>query len=97
MLPGVSLDQGHQIADQIHNSGQAIVWTGPREPAEHYWEQLEVAGLTAGVDQAAVEEDLEEAGAAARGAEVEQHPVPAPRFDRGEIAVAVHRARCGTK
>jgi ATP-dependent Clp protease adaptor protein ClpS len=46
VLPGVSLDQGHRIADQIHNSGQAIVWTGPREPAEHYWEQLETAGLT---------------------------------------------------
>jgi ATP-dependent Clp protease adaptor protein ClpS len=46
VLPGVSLDQGHRLADQIHNSGQAIVWTGPREPAEHYWEQLELAGLT---------------------------------------------------
>jgi ATP-dependent Clp protease adaptor protein ClpS len=46
ILPGVSLDQGHQIADRVHNSGQAIVWTGPREPAEHYWEQLEAAGLT---------------------------------------------------
>ena len=46
VLPGVSLDQGHRIADQIHNSGQAIVWTGPRELAEHYWEQLETAGLT---------------------------------------------------
>jgi ATP-dependent Clp protease adaptor protein ClpS len=46
VLPGISLDQGHRIADQIHNSGQAIVWTGPREPAEHYWEQLESAGLT---------------------------------------------------
>jgi len=46
VLPGVSLDQGHRIADQIHNSGQAIVWTGPREPAEHYWEQLDTAGLT---------------------------------------------------
>jgi ATP-dependent Clp protease adaptor protein ClpS len=46
VLPGVSLDQGHRLADQIHNSGQAIVWSGPREPAEHYWEQLELAGLT---------------------------------------------------
>ena len=46
VLPGVNLDQGHRIAEQIHNSGQAIVWTGPREPAEHYWEQLELAGLT---------------------------------------------------
>ena len=46
VIPGVSLDQGHAIADRIHNSGQAIVWSGPREPAEHYWEQLEAAGLT---------------------------------------------------
>ena len=46
VLPGVSLEQGHQIAEQIHHSGQAIVWTGAREPAEHYWEQLEAAGLT---------------------------------------------------
>jgi ATP-dependent Clp protease adaptor protein ClpS len=46
VLPGVNLDQGHRMAEQIHNSGQAIVWTGPREPAEHYWEQLETAGLT---------------------------------------------------
>jgi len=45
-LPGVSLDQGHQLANLIHNSGQAIVWSGPREPAEHYWEQLDSAGLT---------------------------------------------------
>jgi ATP-dependent Clp protease adaptor protein ClpS len=46
VLPGVNLEQGHRIAEQIHNSGQAIVWSGPREPAEHYWEQLELAGLT---------------------------------------------------
>jgi ATP-dependent Clp protease adaptor protein ClpS len=46
VLPGVNLDRGHRIAEQIHNSGQAIVWTGPRELAEHYWEQLETAGLT---------------------------------------------------
>jgi ATP-dependent Clp protease adaptor protein ClpS len=46
ILPGISLDQGHQLADRIHHGGQAIVWSGPREPAEHYWEQLELAGLT---------------------------------------------------
>ncbi len=45
-LPGVNLDRGHQLANQIHHSGQAIVWSGPREPAEHYWEQLQGAGLT---------------------------------------------------
>jgi ATP-dependent Clp protease adaptor protein ClpS len=46
VLPGVSLDQGYQIADKIHNTGQAIVWSGPKETAEHYWEQLNEAGLT---------------------------------------------------
>jgi ATP-dependent Clp protease adaptor protein ClpS len=46
ILPGVTLDQGHQLANLIHQSGQAIVWSGPREPAEHYWEQLDSAGLT---------------------------------------------------
>lgn len=46
VLPGVSVEAGHKIADRIHNSGQAIVWTGAREPAEHYWEQLNAAGLT---------------------------------------------------
>jgi ATP-dependent Clp protease adaptor protein ClpS len=46
VLPGVSLEQGHRIAEQIHGTGQAIVWTGQREPAEHYWELLESAGLT---------------------------------------------------
>ena len=34
------------LANQIHNSGQAIVWSGPRETAELYWEQLKAAGLT---------------------------------------------------
>ena len=46
VVPGVSLEKGYQIADRIHNSGQAIVWTGQKEPAEHYREQLKDAGLT---------------------------------------------------
>jgi ATP-dependent Clp protease adaptor protein ClpS len=46
VLPGVTVAQGHEIAETIHNSGQAIVWSGAREPAEHYWEQLNAAGLT---------------------------------------------------
>ena len=46
MIPGVSLDQGYAIADKIHNAGQAIVWTGMKETAEHYWEQLRDEGLT---------------------------------------------------
>ena len=46
VLPGVTVDHGHQMAETIHNTGQAIVWSGPREPAEHYWAQLDSAGLT---------------------------------------------------
>jgi ATP-dependent Clp protease adaptor protein ClpS len=46
VLPGVSLDGGYAFANQSHTSGLAIVWTGQREPAEHYWEQLRSAGLT---------------------------------------------------
>ena len=46
IVPGVSLDDGYRIADKIHNTGQAIVWSSPREPAELYWEQLRDAGLT---------------------------------------------------
>jgi len=46
VLPGVTIAQGHEIAERIHSSGQAIVWSGAREPAEHYWEQLNEAGLT---------------------------------------------------
>lgn len=45
-LPGVTYDDGMAMANTIHNSGQAVVWTGAREPAEHYWQQLEDAKLT---------------------------------------------------
>jgi ATP-dependent Clp protease adaptor protein ClpS len=45
-IPGVSYDRGMALANAIHNSGRAIVWSGQREPAEHYWEQLSSAGLT---------------------------------------------------
>ena len=46
ILPGVTLEAGYQLADKIHNTGQAIVWSGQKEPAEHYWELLKDAGLT---------------------------------------------------
>jgi ATP-dependent Clp protease adaptor protein ClpS len=45
-IPGVSIPIGYGIADRIHNTGQAIVWSGPKEPAELYWEQLADSGLT---------------------------------------------------
>ena len=46
VVPGVSLDNGYALADRIHNTGRATVWSGPKETAEHYWEQLKSAGLT---------------------------------------------------
>jgi ATP-dependent Clp protease adaptor protein ClpS len=45
-LPDVSYDRGLQIADRIHSTGRAIVWSGHREAAELYWEQLGSQGLT---------------------------------------------------
>lgn len=45
-IPGIDYDKGMGLANEIHNSGQAIVWSGQKEPAEHYWEQLASAGLT---------------------------------------------------
>ncbi|MEJ7894032.1 MAG: ATP-dependent Clp protease adaptor ClpS [Solirubrobacteraceae bacterium] len=45
-IPGMSLEQGYGAAERIHKSGRAIVWSGQKEPAELYWEQLKDAGLT---------------------------------------------------
>ncbi len=45
-IPGVSVDRGYRIADRIHRSGLALVWSGHLETAEHYWDQLNSAGLT---------------------------------------------------
>jgi ATP-dependent Clp protease adaptor protein ClpS len=45
-LPGVSFDKGLKMADRIHNIGRAIVWSGHREAAELYWDQLQGFGLT---------------------------------------------------
>ncbi len=46
VLPSVSYDQGMTLANRIHSSGQAIVWSGDQEQAELYWEQLGGHGLT---------------------------------------------------
>jgi ATP-dependent Clp protease adaptor protein ClpS len=46
VIPGVTLEHGYAIADRIHNTGLAIVWSGHREAAEHYWGLLRAAGLT---------------------------------------------------
>jgi ATP-dependent Clp protease adaptor protein ClpS len=46
LIPGIDVNRGFAIADRIHASGLAIVWTGHKELAEHYWDQLRDAGLT---------------------------------------------------
>ncbi len=45
-IPGVSFERGYEIASKIHSTGQAVVWSGHKEAAEHYWEQLDSSGLT---------------------------------------------------
>lgn len=45
-LPGVDYDRGMALANRIHSAGRARVWSGAREQAELYWEQLKGAGLT---------------------------------------------------
>jgi len=46
VVPGVTFAQGLRIADRIHSTGRAMVWSGHREVAEHYWKRLKVCGLT---------------------------------------------------
>ena len=46
VLPGVDFERGMSFANRIHNSCQALVWSGHRELAELYWEQLNGHGLT---------------------------------------------------
>jgi ATP-dependent Clp protease adaptor protein ClpS len=45
-IPGIDVSGGYALADRIHDTGQALVWSGHRETAELYWEQLHGAGLT---------------------------------------------------
>jgi ATP-dependent Clp protease adaptor protein ClpS len=45
-IPGIDAAQGYQLANKIHNTGQAIVWSGHQELAELYHELLKDAGLT---------------------------------------------------
>ena len=46
VLPGIDYDAGMRLADTIHHTGQAIVWSGDLEHAELYWDQLAARGLT---------------------------------------------------
>ena len=46
VLPGVGFDPRMQMANRIHSTGRAVVWSGHKERAELYWEQLKNYGLT---------------------------------------------------
>jgi ATP-dependent Clp protease adaptor protein ClpS len=46
VVPGISYDKGMELANRIHETGQAIVWSGLKEPAELYWDELSGRGLT---------------------------------------------------
>ncbi len=46
VVPGVSYDKGMALANRIHDTGRAIVWSGLKEPAELYWDELRDRGLT---------------------------------------------------
>jgi ATP-dependent Clp protease adaptor protein ClpS len=46
VLPDVSFDKGMSFANRIHSTGSAVVWSGHREVAEHYWGGLKKRGLT---------------------------------------------------
>ena len=46
VIPGTSFARGLELATRIHNTGQALVWSGHQELAELYWSQLHDLGLT---------------------------------------------------
>ena len=46
VLPATTLADGMVIAQRIHATGSTVVWSGVREVAELYWEQLAMRGLT---------------------------------------------------
>jgi ATP-dependent Clp protease adaptor protein ClpS len=49
-IPGMSTDRAWSLTLQVHNSGSAIVWVGPKEIAELYYELLKSEGLTTSLE-----------------------------------------------
>lgn len=45
-IPQMTRDRAHELTNQIHHEGQAIVWVGPQEQAELYHQQLSREDLT---------------------------------------------------
>lgn len=46
VIPGIDYAKGMALANRIHETGRAIVWSGHRELAELYHDQLDERGLT---------------------------------------------------
>ncbi len=49
-IPGMSSQRAWKLTLQVHNEGSAVVWTGPLEVAELYYEALKSEGLTASLE-----------------------------------------------
>jgi ATP-dependent Clp protease adaptor protein ClpS len=45
-IPNMTPDTAWALTEQVHHTGQAAVWRGSKEQAEHYYEQLKAEGLT---------------------------------------------------
>jgi ATP-dependent Clp protease adaptor protein ClpS len=45
-IPEIDFGKGMRLANTIHLRGQAVVWSGHRELAEHYHGKLSGYGLT---------------------------------------------------
>ncbi|MEO0413534.1 MAG: ATP-dependent Clp protease adapter ClpS [Verrucomicrobiota bacterium] len=48
---GYSEEKAQELMLQVHNSGRSIVWTGAREQAELYVQQLQSHQLNASMEQ----------------------------------------------
>ncbi len=49
-LPGMSSDRAWQLTMKVHDEGLAVVFVGPREVAEMYYELLKSEGLTVSLE-----------------------------------------------
>src|SRR3954465_13963 len=45
-IPGIDYDKGMALATKIDSTGQAVVWSGAQELAEHYHAELDAKGPT---------------------------------------------------
>jgi len=45
-IPGMSSDKAHQISVAANRDGVALVWVGPKEVGELYYELLKSEGLS---------------------------------------------------